>query len=156
MDIVIGRLSRTYGPSMLESDTKALSQFIKKGASKEDIILKSEGNQLYSYCYVADAVSALLTILLAGQRGEAYNISDEKSDISLRDLAQMIAEYSGVKVRFELPDEVERAGYSKATKALMKSDKLKSLGWNAKWTIEDGIKETLDKIEKMKISTADN
>lgn len=148
MDIVIGRLSRTYGPSMLESDTKAISQFIKKGASKEDIILKSEGNQLYSYCYVADAVSALLTILLAGQRGEAYNISDEKSDISLRDLAYMIAEYAGVKVRFELPDEVESAGYSKATKALMKSGKLKSLGWSAGWSMKDGVRETLRKLDK--------
>lgn len=148
MDAVIGRLSRTYGPSMLETDTKAISQFIKKGAAKEDIVLKSEGTQLYSYVYVADAVSALLTILLDGRKGEAYNISDKKSDISLRDLAQMIAGYSGVKVRFELPDETERAGYSKATKALLDSGKLRHLGWSAKWTIEDGIRETLEKVKK--------
>lgn len=148
LDLVIGRLSRTYGPSMLESDTKAISQFIKKGVEKQDIILKSEGTQFYSYNYVADAVSALLTILLLGKTGEAYNISDNGSDISLRALAYMIAKYAGVEVRFELPSELEKAGYSKATKAVMNSDKLKKLGWKARWNIYEGIKETLEKLEQ--------
>ena len=57
LDIVIPRLTRSYGPTMLMSDTKAISQFIRKGIAGEDIVLKSEGTQYYSYTYVADAVS---------------------------------------------------------------------------------------------------
>lgn len=57
LDIVIPRLTRSYGPTMLMSDSKAVSQFIKKGLAGEDIVLKSKGNQYYSYTYVADAVS---------------------------------------------------------------------------------------------------
>lgn len=143
LDIVIARLARTYGPTMLSNDTKAISQFIKNGLAKEDIVLKSEGTQLYSYNYVADSVSGLLTILLKGENGEAYNIADEASDISLKDLATIIAKLSGTKVIFSLPDEVERSGYSKATKALMDSSKLKALGWSAHWDIGKGIESIL-------------
>ena len=66
MNIVIPRFTRTYGPTMLMSDTKAISQFIKKGIQGENIVLKSKGYQKYSYTYVADAVSGLLYILFLG------------------------------------------------------------------------------------------
>ena len=87
MDVIIARITRSYGPTMQMSDTKAISQFIKKGIAGEDIVLKSAGTQYYSYTYVADAVSGLLWAMLAGENGEAYNIADERSDIILKDLA---------------------------------------------------------------------
>lgn len=144
IDVVIPRLSRVYGPTMLQSDSKALSQFIKKGVVGEDIVLKSEGTQYYSYCHVADAVSGILYCLFAGECGAAYNIADEQSDIRLRDLAGIIAEYAGKQVVFELPDAVETAGYSKATKALLDSSRLKSLGWRPYFNIKTGLRDTLD------------
>lgn len=143
MDIVVPRPTRSYGPTMLKSDTKAISQFIRKGIAGEDIVLKSAGNQYYSYTYVADAVSGLFTVLLKGECGEAYNIAHEASDIMLKDLAAIIAGYSGKKVVFELPDAVEAAGYSTASKARLDSTKLQELGWNAKYDIKSGMKRTL-------------
>lgn len=144
MDIVIPRLARTYGPTMLKSDSKAISQFIKNGVEGNDIILKSEGTQFYSYTYVADAVSALIMCLLEGRCGEAYNIADADSNISLRDLAGIIADYAGKEVVFELPDEVEKAGYSKATKAVMDSSKLQDAGWKAQYTMKKGLTRTVE------------
>ena len=143
MDIVIPRLTRSYGPTMQMSDTKAISQFIKKGVAGEDIVLKSKGTQLYSYTYVADAVGGLLTILLCGESGEAYNIADEQGDIMLKDLASIIAGISGKSVVFEIPDAVEAAGYSTATKARLDGSKLKRIGWTPSYTIESGIKRTI-------------
>lgn len=143
MDIVVPRPTRSYGPTMLMTDTKAISQFIRKGIAGEDIVLKSAGTQYYSYTYVTDAVSGLLTVLLKGECGEAYNIADDKSDIMLKDLASIIAGYTGKKVVFELPDEVEAAGYSKATKARLDSTKLQKLGWRAKYDIKSGMERTI-------------
>lgn len=143
LDVVIPRLTRTYGPTMLMSDTKAISQFIKKGCAEEDIILKSTGTQYYSYTYVADAVSGLLYILLKGENGEAYNIADERSDIMLKDLAAIIAGIAGKKVIFELPDAVEAAGYSKATKARLDGSKLMKTGWKAQYDINSGLERTI-------------
>lgn len=149
MDIVIPRLTRSYGPTMLISDTKAISQFIKKGISGEDIVLKSTGTQYYSYTYVADAVAGLLTVFLKGECGEAYNIADIKSDIMLKDLAAIIAGMAGKQVVFELPDEVEAAGYSKATKARLDGSKLQELGWKAKYDIRAGIERTIKILKEL-------
>ena len=143
LDVVIPRFTRSYGPTMLMSDTKAISQFIKKGVAGEDIVLKSAGTQYYSYSYMADAVSGLLTILFCGKCGEAYNIAEEHSDIMLKDLADTIASINGKKVVFEIPDEVEAAGYSKATKARLDGRKLAGLGWKPRYDIQRGIERTV-------------
>ncbi len=144
LDVVVPRLTRSYGPTMLMSDTKAISQFIRKGIAGEDIVLKSEGTQYYSYTYVIDAVTGLLTVLLCGECGEAYNISDDASDIMLKDLAAIIADTAGKKVVFELPDAVEAAGFSKATKARLESAKINKLGWKAAYDIKTGLSRTIE------------
>jgi len=149
VDIVISRLTRSYGPTILQSDTKAMSQFIRKAVSGEDIVLKSEGNQYYSYAYVADTVSGLMTTLLKGKTGEAYNIADEKSDIMLKDLASVIAKMCGRNVVFEKPDSTEQMGYSTATKARLDGSRLKKLGWEMRYDISNGIERTI-KILKFK------
>ena len=144
LDVVIPRFTRSYGPTMLMSDTKAISQFIKKGIREEDIVLKSSGEQLYSYQYVADTVCGLLYVLLCGKNGEAYNIAEEHSDIMLKDLAAIIAGINGRRVVFENPDVVEAAGYSTATKARLDGRKLQSLGWKPKYDIETGLRRTIE------------
>lgn len=143
LDIVIPRLSRVYGPTMLMSDTKALSQFIKNSLAGEDIVLKSAGTQFFSYSYVADAVTGILYCLMRGETGHAYNIADPSSDITLRELAQLIAEQAGTKVVFDIPDAVESAGFSKATKAILDNSKLYHLGWRPQWNIQTGINHTM-------------
>lgn len=143
VDVVIARFTRAYGPTMLMSDTKAISQFIKKGITKEDIILKSRGTQFYSYTYVADAVSGLLTVVLLGKCGEAYNIADVSGDIMLKDLASMVAQCAGSNIIFEQPDDIEKAGYSIVTKARLDGGKLKALGWNVKYDIKSGLEKTI-------------
>ena len=125
------------------SDTKAISQFIRKAIAGENIVLKSAGTQFYSYTYMADAVSGLLYVLLLGEKGEAYNIADDASDIMLKDLAQIIAKESSSKMVFEQPDFVERAGYSTATKARLNGHKIQKLGWKPKYTIISGIVRTI-------------
>lgn len=143
LDVVIPRLTRSYGPTMLMTDTKALSQFIKKGLAGEDIVLKSAGTQYFSYQYMADSVSGLLYVLLCGANGEAYNIAEEHSDIMLKKLAAIIAGFKGKKVVFEIPNAVEAAGYSTATKARLDGHKLASLGWKPRYDIRAGIDRTM-------------
>ena len=144
MDVVIPRLTRTYGPTMLMNDTKAISQFIINALLGKDIVLKSSGEQYYSYQYVADSVAGLLTVLLCGENGQAYNIAEEHSDIMLKDLASFIADSCQLKVVYEMiPDAIESAGYSTATKARLDGRKLQKLGWNPRYDIRAGIIRTI-------------
>ena len=92
---------------------------------------------------MADTVAGMLWALLAGEPGRAYNIANPDSDITLRDLAGAIADAAGTKVVFELPDAVERAGYSTATKALLDGSRLRELGWRPEYDIRTGMARTL-------------
>ena len=98
---------------------------------------------------MADSVSGLLYILLCGKQGEAYNIASEDSDITLKGLAEYIAKISGKEVVFELPDSVEAAGYSVATKARLSGEKLKELGWNPIYNIESGLHRTINILKNL-------
>lgn len=149
IDCVIARLTRTYGPTILPTDTKAISQFFNNALRGEDIVLKSEGKQYYSYQYVADSVSGLLTVLLKGEKGAAYNIADESGDITLRDLAKLIAEQVNREVVFDVPDVVEATGFSRATKARLDGLKLKELGWTPNYDIRTGVVSTMNVMKKM-------
>ena len=139
----------TYGATLLSDDTRAASQFLLKTAYGKDIVLKSTGEQHYSYMYAADAVTGLLTVMLKGKCGEAYNIADKGSDIRLKDLAELIAAKSGKKVVYELLDETEKSGYSTTAKARLDSTKLRKLGWKAAYNIDKGIGNTLSIIKNL-------
>lgn len=144
VDVVIGRLCGIYGPTMQANDSKAQAQFIRNAVAGEDIVLKSKGEQVRSYCYVADAVKALFTILLHGEKKEAYNISDENSVMSIADLAKMTAEVGGVNVVFNMPDAIEAKGFSRPVDVRMDNSKLKAIGWSCIYTASERCKETIE------------
>ena len=148
LDVVIPRIARVYGPTLLQDDTKALSQFIHNALDGKDIVLKSEGKQYFSYLHVADAVSGILTVMLKGECGKAYNIADEKSDIMLRDLAALIAGQVGRRVVLDLPNAAESAGFSPAMLARMDGARIRALGWMAEYDIERGVKETIEALKR--------
>lgn len=139
IDCVIARLTRTYGPSILPSDTKAASQFFRNAVKGEPIVLKSDGRQHYSFMHVVDSVSGLLTVLLLGAAGVAYNIADERNDATLRELASLIAKTAGQEVVFECPDSLERDGFSKVVKARLDGVRLRRLGWAPRYDVASGV-----------------
>lgn len=142
--VKIARLSRVFGPTMLTSDTKASSQFILKALAGEDIILKSKGEQFFSYTYVADVVRAMFFILLHGEYGKAYNISNKECDVKLKDFAGVCARWAGKEVVFDLPSEVEQKGYSVAMHAILDNSRLRSIGCQPLYPFDEAIHRTLN------------
>lgn len=143
VEVKIVRLSRVFGPTMLMSDSKASSQFVQKALKGEDIVLKSKGEQYFSYTYVADAVAAMLYVLLHGEKGVSYNISNKKCDVHLKDFAHCCADAVGTNVVFDLPSEVEMKGFSVAMNAILCTDKLTELGFKPFYTFNDAISRTI-------------
>lgn len=141
--VKIARLCRIFGPTMLMDDSKASSQFIRKAIQNEDIVLKSEGTQFFSYTYIADAVIGLLIVLLNGECGTAYNVSSEKTNVRLRDFAQICADCCGRKVIFDLPSETESKGYSVATRSILSNERIKRIGFTPYYDLKDAIRRTI-------------
>ena len=149
LDVKIGRLSSIYGPTMAADDSKAHAQFMRNALEGKDIVLKSKGLQRRTYCYVLDAVTGILAVLFHGEKGEAYNISNEKSIVSIAELAQIIAEKCGRKVVYALPSELEMNGFSKPQNCILDNSKLKALGWHANYNIFEGVYECLSILEEI-------
>jgi len=144
IDIVIARCCHFYGPTMTDEDSRVIAQFIRNAVNKENIVLKSKGDQLFSYCYVADICTALLVLLLNGKNGEAYNISDNNCNLSLLEIANILSDYTNRKIIFDTPSMAESTGYSKATKRLLDSSKLQKLEWSPMYPIKEGIVRTVE------------
>lgn len=148
--VCVPRLPRVYGPTMPETDSKAISQFVRNAVAGDDIVLKSEGTQLYSYGYVTDVVAGMLCVATRGELGQAYNVCGAGSDITLRDLAAHLASLGGSEVRFELPDAVERAGYSTATKAILDGGRIASIGYRPRYDVRSGLERTVRILRSMR------
>ncbi len=148
-DVVIARPCHTYGPHFTEQDNRVYAQFIRNVLRGEDIVMKSTGEQFRSWCYVVDCVSALLHILLKGSCGEAYNIADADSNISIRELAETIAAIGGRKVVIDLPDADEKRGFNPVTKSVFSTEKLESLGWSSQNHIQTGLLHTINELKSM-------
>jgi nucleoside-diphosphate-sugar epimerase len=144
---VIARPCHTYGPHFTPQDNRVYAQFIRNVLRGEDIVMKSAGTQFRSWCYVVDTVAALLYILLKGECGEAYNVADPESNISIRELAEMVASIGGRKVVVELPDAAEQAGYNLVTRSVFSVERLSRLGWGImKGSMYDKIERTIKDI----------
>lgn len=138
-DVVIVRLARTFGADH-KKDTKAMAQFIDKAVRGENIVLKSEGRQRYSYSYVADSAAGLLKVFLDGRSGEAYNVAEDDEEKTLGDYAAYLANLAGTKVVFDIKDN---PAASRASYALISTTKLKNLGWKPLYSVSEGLKQTL-------------
>lgn len=146
IETVIARPSHTYGPYFTESDNRVFAQFIRNVLNGEDIVMKSTGSQYRSWCYVVDCASALLYILLKGEASQAYNIADESSNITIKELAEIVARIGEKKVIINQPDDIEKKGYNVVTKSVFSTRKLESLGWKINDTMYEKISKTIKAI----------
>lgn len=144
LETVIVRPCHTYGPRITETDSRANAQFIKNALKNEDIVMKSAGTQMRSYNYIADCASAIITVLLNGSSGEAYNTANPESRVTISQLAQIIAGAVGKKVIYANPDAVDLANRTPIAKQVLSSKKIEALGWTGAYSVETGIKHTLD------------
>ena len=152
IDFVVARPSHTYGPNFTESDNRVYAQFIRNVINGEDIVMKSDGSQYRSFCYVVDCVSALLYILLKGERGQAYNVADGSSNLTIRQLAETIADVANKRVVICIPSDNEKKGYNVVTKSVFDTTKLKTLGWNVDSNFRKKIKSTIEsKIKQVQV-----
>lgn len=148
LETVIVRPSHTFGANATKDDNRANVQFINKAVAGENIVLNSAGNQMRSYTYIADTASAIITVLTKGENGEAYNIANPDSRTTIAGLAQIIADQTGVKVKFADPDEVQKAELTPIAKQVLSSEKLEGLGWRGRYSTYTGIANVIDILTK--------
>lgn len=143
MESVIVRPGHIYGPTASPYDKRVASAWSYAVAKGEDIVMKSDGSQIRSYCYCLDCASAMLKVLLCGENCHAYNISNPDSIISIKDMAEILSKSAGVELRMELPTEEERKGFNPMSNSSLESASLTGLGWHGCFDAETGFGHTV-------------
>lgn len=131
INVCIARLAQTFGAGVLPTENRVFAQFARSAVKGENIVLHTLGRTIGNYCYIRDTVKAIITLLLNGQKGEIYTVANESTSMSIREMAELVAEnFSNGRsqVVFEIPDG-NKFGYAPETKIRLSSEKLQSLGW---------------------------
>ena len=79
-----------------------------------------------------DAVTALLTILVKGESGQAYNVTNMNTAISIYDMAKLVCQVvpdSEITVERDIPEDLASFGYNPEMIVRLDSSKLQALGW---------------------------
>ncbi len=144
------RLAHTYGPGMSIYDGRVQADFLNNVVHNENIVLKSKGESVRTYTYIADAVNGMFKVLLHSS-DMVYNIADEDCKTSIKELAEtMVSIYPerGLKLVFDIPKETTNTGTASFTLGILATDKIrKELKWKPKYSIFEGFKRTIDYIE---------
>ncbi len=143
IEVAIARPGHVYGPTAQETDHRVSSEFARIAAEGKNLVMKSAGTQLRSYCHCLDCATAILTVLLQGKTKEAYNISNKDSVITIRRMAELIAESAGVKLLMDLPSEQEKNAFNPMDNSSLNSTKLEELGWKGCFSAEHGMEKTI-------------
>lgn len=124
------RLTQTFGPGVDYNDNRVFAQFARSVIEGKDIVLLTKGETRRSYLYTADAVTAILTVLLEGQGGQAYNAANEDTYCSIYEMAELFAD-GKVQVKIQC-NEAETKQFAPVLRMNLDVSKLKGLLWGSK------------------------
>lgn len=140
----IARLTQTFGSGVEYNDNRVFAEFARCAIEGKDIILHTKGETVRNYCYISDAVSAILYILLYGEDGTAYNVSNDNTAISIYGMAELAAEISDFGISVVVKNDVKaEMGYNPVIKVKLDSGKLKDLGWKPKYNLREMFMKTI-------------
>lgn len=146
VSVKIARLTLCFGYGVGKSDNRVFAQFARSILNNKDIVLHTSGESTRNVCDISDATSALFYILIRGNDGEAYNIANNKINISIKDMAKFVAKEFGnsdIQVKVNL-DEKNSLGYNQIQKINLNTDKISALGWKPLYGLREMYLHMLD------------
>ncbi|MEK6949731.1 MAG: GDP-mannose 4,6-dehydratase [Nanoarchaeota archaeon] len=142
LPLAITRNANTYGPADMNL-SRIIPDVITSLLKGHDPVIRSDGTPERDYMYIKDAVSAYLILAENLHRkevvGQAFNFGTGKP-ISVLGLYKKIIMLMGKNVEPEILGQAK----GEIDKQYLDSTKAKKvLGWKTKYTLEQGLKETI-------------
>ncbi len=139
VNVKIARLSQTFGAGVEYNDGRVFAEFARCAIEKKDIVLHTMGNTVRTYCYTADAVTAIFKILFCGETGRAYNVTNRDTACSIKEMAELVCKTfsnSKINVKIEIPKDLASFGYNPEMIIKINPTLLEHLGWNAHFSLD--------------------
>lgn len=149
----IVRLTQTFGRGVAYKDNRVFAEFARCVIEKKDIVLHTKGETKRSYLYTQDAVNAILTVMINGENGQAYNAANEMTYCSIYEMAQMVAYKCAngeINVKIEVDDE-SKFGFAPVLRMNLDTSKLQSIGWKAEVGLEEMFHILIDDMRTNRI-----
>lgn len=146
LNVKSARLAQTFGAGILPTESRVFAQFARSALRGENIVLHTAGESEGNYVYTSDAVRAILLLLVRGESGQAYNIANEESHVTIRQMAELVAEHFGegrTKVVIDIPEDSERLGYAPPVKMWLDASKMRALGWTPAYGLVDSYRRMM-------------
>ncbi len=142
--IKIVRPFNVYGPGMKSDDYRVIPAFITKAIRGESLNVHGSGNQTRTFCYVSDAITGFLKVLLSEKNGEAYNVGTAGPEVNMVTLANMITGFFENKMRIELISYPESYPADEPNRRCPDLTKIRSrLGYEPKIDLKTGLERTI-------------
>jgi UDP-glucuronate decarboxylase len=149
LPIKMVRPFNNYGPGLKITDRRVLPDFARDVFSGRDVALLSDGSATRTFCYVADAVTGYIKVLVRGTPGEAYNIGAEKPEISMADIAELVVALAselfgyGGKVTRQASEESDYLIDNPNRRCPIIEKARSHVGYEPRVELEDGLRRTL-------------
>ena len=145
LDAKIIRLFRIYGPRLELNDDQMIPDYINCALENRDIVISGDENFSSAFCYIEDAIDAVVKIMNTDQAGP-INIGSDV-DISLANLAKIIIKETDSKSLISHSDS--HLFFSELILPDIRKAK-SELNWMPVVTLENGLKKTIFDIQARK------
>ncbi|MBU1384239.1 MAG: NAD-dependent epimerase/dehydratase family protein [Alphaproteobacteria bacterium] len=142
----IVRPFHTYGPTMALDDGRVFADFVADIVANRNIVIKGDGLARRAFCYVSDATTGFLTVVLKGEQSIPYNVGNEGGEASIGSLAQMLVGLfpdRGLDVEFGKRDPGGAYMVSPITRSCPDTSRIRALGWQPTVGLQDGFRRTV-------------
>ena len=128
-----------YGPGQIGGG--AIRAFIEGALEGRDLVIHGDGSQIRAWCYVDDMVGACLLCLERPQAvGNAFNVGNPRSTVTVFDLAQRIKRLTGCPGAIVF----QPLHYTDVELRIPNVDKARELlGFEARIELDDGLARTI-------------
>lgn len=143
--VVSARLAQTFGAGVAKEEKRVFAQFARSAMNGQNIVLHTTGDSYGNYVYTADAAVAIFTLLAKGNIGEVYTIANEKTSMSIKDMAEMVTEKiagGSIKVIMDIPEK-NLYGYAPDVVLKLDSSKMRSLGWSPMIDLDEAYRRLI-------------
>lgn len=148
--VKIARLAQTFGAGIDKNENRVFAQFARSILREDDIVLHTKGEKANCYCYTSDAVTGLITLLINGEVGQAYNIANMDTFCSIKEMAEIfirVGETHTSQLVFDIPKDISKFGYAPNSIMKLNSEKMMALGWKPLMNMADMAKRFIESID---------
>lgn len=151
LNVKSARLAQTFGPGILPTENRVFAQFARSAMNGQNIVLHTMGTSEGNYVYTRDAVKAIIMLLTEGSAGQSYNIANEKSHMTIRQMAELVVNEiadNKIQVVIDVPKDNSSLGYAPGVKMWLDASKIRALGWQPEVDLAESYRRMIKWMER--------